>query len=84
MADRQLLTEITGMLAALTGAEAVPADAALEGDLGLDSLDVAELAVRLRERYGVDLVGVLATLEVDRLVDLTAADLAEHVAAVAA
>jgi acyl carrier protein len=83
VADRQLLTDITGMLAALTGADTVPADATLEGDLGLDSLDVADLAVRLRDRYDVDLVGFLATLDVDRLVDLTAAELAEHVAAVA-
>jgi acyl carrier protein len=83
MAGRQFLTEITALLADVAGADAVAPDATLEGDLGLDSLDVADLAVRLRDRYAVDLVGFLATLDVDRLVDLTVGDLAEHVAAVA-
>jgi acyl carrier protein len=84
MVARQFRAEITAMLAAVTGADTVAPDATLEGDLGLDSLDVAELAVRLRARYGVDLVGYLATLDVDQLVSLTAGDLADHVAAVAA
>lgn len=84
MAARQFHAEITAMLAAVTGADTVAPGATLEGDLGLDSLDVAELAVRLRARYGVDLVGYLATLDVDQLVSLTAGDLADHVAAVAA
>ncbi|HEX3649082.1 MAG TPA: acyl carrier protein [Pseudonocardiaceae bacterium] len=83
MAARQFRTEITALLAAVTGADAVAAEATLEGDLGLDSLDVADLAVRLRERYDVDLVGFLATLDVDQLVGLTAGELADHVAAVA-
>ena len=84
MAARLFRAEIAAMLADLTGAGAVAPDATLEGDLGLDSLDVADLAARLRERYGVDLVGYLATLDVDQLVGLTAGELADHVAAVAA
>jgi acyl carrier protein len=64
----------------------VSPDTTLEGDLGLDSLDVADLAGRLRDRYGdrVDLVGFLATLDIDELVALTTGDLARHVAGVAA
>lgn len=84
VAGRQFLQEITALLATVSGAGAVAADATLEGDLGLDSLDVAELAARLREDYDVDLLGFLAALDVDRLVALTAGELAEHVAAVAA
>lgn len=84
MAGRQFLTEITALLADVAGTDAVAPGTTLEGDLGLDSLDVATLAVRLRADYDVDLVGYLATLDVDQLVDLTAGDLADHVAAVAA
>jgi acyl carrier protein len=83
MGARQFRAEITAMLADVVGADAVAPDATLEGDLGLDSLDVTDLAARLRDRYAVDLVGFLATLDVDRLVSLTAGELADHVAAVA-
>lgn len=77
----ELFAEIAGLLHEMTG-ESVAPDATLEGDLGLDSLDVAELAVPLRDRYGIDLVAFLASLDVDRLVALTAGELTDHVAAV--
>jgi acyl carrier protein len=81
----ELFPEIAGMLAAMAGADAPPApDVTLEGDLALDSLDMADLAGRLHERYGVDLLAFLATLDIDQLVGLTAGQLAEHVAGVAA
>ncbi len=69
------------MLAEVTGEERVAPDATLEGDLGLDSLDLIEFARRLRDRYGVDLLGYAATLDIDELIALTAADLARLVAA---
>jgi acyl carrier protein len=83
----ELFAEIAGMLESVTGTDMpVSPDTTLEGDLGLDSLDVADLAGRLRDRYGdrVDLVGFLATLDIDELVALTTGDLARHVARVAA
>ncbi|HEX5405144.1 MAG TPA: acyl carrier protein [Pseudonocardiaceae bacterium] len=81
----ELFAEIAGILAEVTGVDPPAApDVTLEGDLGLDSLDVVDLAVRLHERYGVDLLAFLATLDVDGLVGLTAGELTEHVAAAAA
>jgi acyl carrier protein len=82
----ELFAEIAGMLAAVAGVDDLPVapDVTLEGDLGLDSLDVADLAGRLHERYGVDLLAFLATLDIDELVGLTAGGLTEHVAGAAA
>ncbi|HEY3752575.1 MAG TPA: acyl carrier protein [Pseudonocardiaceae bacterium] len=82
----ELFAEIAGMLAAVTGVDdpSVTPDVTLEGDLGLDSLDVVDLGGRLQERYGVDLLAFLATLDIDQLVGLTAGELADHVAGVAA
>ena len=69
------------MLRQVVGAPARTADR-LEADLGLDSLEVAALATGLRARFGdrVRLPDLLASLELDRLIDLTAADVAGYVA----
>jgi acyl carrier protein len=60
----------------------VSADARLEADLGLDSLDLTALAAVLRLRFGdrLDLAGFLAGLELDELIALTAGQLADWVA----
>ncbi len=60
----------------------VTADARLEADLGLDSLELVALAGALRDRFGdrVDLPGYLAELELDELIELTAEQLARFVA----
>lgn len=79
--NRELFTEIAGMLAEVTGEEGVAPDATLDGDLGLDSLDLIDFAGRLHDRYGVDLLGYAATLDIDELIALTAADVARLVAA---
>lgn len=65
----------------VTGAPVV-ADARLETDLGMDSLELATLAAELRGWFGnrVDLGGYLAGLELDELIDLTAGRLAGHLA----
>lgn len=76
MAAGQLRSELADVLSALTGITPITPDATLEGDLGIDSLDVVDLAAWLRERNGFDLLGYLATLDVDGLVDLTVARLA--------
>jgi acyl carrier protein len=53
----------------------------LEGDLRLDSLDLAALSALLRDRYGtaVDLTGYVAGLEIDQIIGLTVADVAAYV-----
>jgi hypothetical protein len=57
-------------------------DTRLDGDLLVDSLELAALDVLLRQRYGdgVDLVGYVAGLDIDEIVALTVADVAGHVA----
>jgi acyl carrier protein len=57
-------------------------DSRLEDDLGLDSLEVAELGELLGRRYGavVDLSAYLAGLELEQLLALCVDDLIELVA----
>jgi acyl carrier protein len=81
------LSVLAGLLAEATGepaawAEQVRADARLEGDLLLDSLEVAALAELLSRAYGdrVDLMGFLAGLGIDELIGLTVGDVAAYVA----
>lgn len=76
-----LVADVLGALGRVTGAP-VAAGARLEGDLGMDSLELAALAAELRTRFGnrVDLPGYLAGLELDELIELTARDLAEYLA----
>ncbi len=81
-----LLAEIAGLLREATGEDdewqaAIRPDARLDGDLQLDSLELATLGELLRERYGdrVDLPGYLATLDLDELIALTVADVAAYV-----
>ncbi|WP_075907077.1 acyl carrier protein [Actinomadura sp. CNU-125] len=52
-------------------------------DIGLESIEFAALAGRLRARHGdrVDLAEIAAELDVDEFADLTVADLARHIAA---
>jgi len=85
-----LLAELTGLLLRVTGederwAAAVTAESRLELDLKLESVEVAALAVALREAYGdaVDLDRLLAGLEIDELLALTVGDLAGYVAGAA-
>ena len=73
-------------LAAATGDESllsigINGATRLEGDLCLDSLDLAALGALLRDRYGtaVDLTGYVAGLEIDQIIGLTVADVAAYV-----
>ncbi len=77
-----LAAEVLAALGRVTGAP-VAADARLESDLGMDSLELAALAAELRDRFGdrVDLAGYLAGLELEELIELTSGDLAEYLAA---
>jgi acyl carrier protein len=78
--------DVVEALAAATGDESllstgISAATRLEGDLRLDSLDLAALSALLRERHGaaVDLTGYVAGLEIDQLIGLTVADVAAYV-----
>jgi hypothetical protein len=53
----------------------------LEADLCLDSVDLAALGAVLRDRYGtgVDLVGYVASLDIDGIIALTIGDVARYV-----
>ena len=82
------LSGLIAMLLAVTGedqgwARALTPQSRLEGDLALDSLELAALGGLLRDRYGpaADLPGYLATLDMDQLIGLTLADLLAYLAA---
>ena len=87
-APRQdLLAGVIAMIAQATGedeawASAVTATCRLEGDLWLDSLELAALAGLLQSAYGdeVDLATFLTGLEIDELIGLTVGDLVSYVA----
>lgn len=63
-----------------TGGE-IGAATLLEGDLWLDSLDMAALGAVLRDRYGtaVDLAGYVAGLDIDEIIGLSIGDVARYV-----
>jgi len=78
--------DLAELLAAVTGDESllsagITAATRLEGDLFLDSLDLAALAALLRERYGtaLDLAGYVAGLGIDELIGLTAGEVTGYV-----
>lgn len=80
-----LLGEFAEMLRQVSGesgewVSGITPNARLEGDLGLESIEVAALGGLLRERYGAaaDLPGLLAGLELDELIELTVGDLVRH------
>ena len=80
------VAELAGLIAQVTGQDAasagrITAATSVEDDLELDITDLADLAAALRIRYGerVDLLGHLAGLDLDRLIELTVGGLADYV-----
>lgn len=78
--------DMAELLAAVTGDESlrnagIRAATRLEGDLWLDSLDLAALSALLRDRYGaaVDLTGYVAGLDVDEIIELTVGEVTGYV-----
>jgi acyl carrier protein len=78
--------DVAEAIAAATGDESllstgINAATRLEGDLRLDSLDLAALSELLRDRHGaaVDLAGYVAALDIDHIIGLTVADVAGYV-----
>ena len=81
------LSELAEALRQVTGENAAWAarirpESRLEGDLGLDSLELAELDGILRDRHGngVDLMDHLAGMDIDQIIGLTVGDLLVHLA----
>lgn len=54
----------------------ITAGSLLEADLGIDSLELAELNVLLRARFGsgIDLVAFLRALDIEQIINLTVGD----------
>jgi acyl carrier protein len=74
--DAQLFGELAAVINSITGNETAPARTArLEADLRLDSIELAALAQRVTERFGVDLADQWTELSFDELVDYSVADL---------
>jgi acyl carrier protein len=80
------LADMARALAAATGDDSllnvgIDVTTTLEGDLCLDSLDLAALGAVLRDRYGttLDLAGYLAGLDIDEIIGLTVGDVAGYV-----
>ncbi|HEY7142781.1 MAG TPA: hypothetical protein VH637_00910 [Streptosporangiaceae bacterium] len=81
-----VLASLAAMLAAVTGedgqwAAGITAASELEADLHIDSLELAALGGRLARASGgrVCLDDLLASLDIDRLIGLTAGDIAAWV-----
>lgn len=75
-----LLGDLAGMLCEVTGADAawvssVTPDSRLDGDLWLDSVELAALGALLHQRYRIDLLAHLAGLDLDQLIELRVKDL---------
>jgi acyl carrier protein len=78
--------DVAAAIAAVLGDESelgskVTSATSLEGDLCFDSVDVAALAVVLRDRYGpgVDLARYVAGLDIDEIIGLTVGHVAAYV-----
>lgn len=82
-----LVAQIAALLREVAGEDeqwlaALGPQTRLDADLLLESIELAELGAALARRYGerVDLVGHVATLELDQIIELTIADVAAYVA----
>jgi acyl carrier protein len=76
--------DVAVAIASILGDESVPgitSTTTLEGDLGLDSVDVTALGAELRSRYGadVDLGRHVAGLDIDEVIGLTVGGVADYV-----
>jgi acyl carrier protein len=84
--DPELFTEIIGILRDVTGesaewAEQITPNARLEVDLGMESIELIELAELLQSRYGdrVDLRAFVAGLDIDQIIGLSVAEVVAYV-----
>jgi acyl carrier protein len=80
----ELFDEIVRILREVTGEDdewsaRIAPTCALEGDLGLESMELVDLGERMRAVFGIDLAAHVAELDIDELIDLTVADLVAYV-----
>lgn len=82
-----LVAQIAALLREVTGEDehwlaSLGPHTRLDADLLLESIEFAQLGGALARRYGeqIDLVGHVATLELDQIIALTIADVAAYVA----
>lgn len=87
-APGEVIAEVTALLRAVVGeagpwAARIGPGTRLDGDLFLESVELAELGDALARRFGesVDLGGYIALLDIDEIIALTVADVAGYVAA---
>jgi acyl carrier protein len=85
--ERELVARIAALLRDVAGEDehwlaGIGPHTRLDGDLLLESVELAELGDALARRYGehVDLVGHVAALTIDEIIALTVADVAAYVA----
>jgi acyl carrier protein len=79
-----LIDALTGLVGADYVEEMeVGPDSRFEADLELESMEIAELAEQLMERYGarVDFVAWFADMELDQLIELSLGDVARFIVA---
>ena len=86
--ERELVARIAALLRDVAGEDeqwlaGIGPHTRLDGDLLLESMELAELGDALAGQYGehVDLVGYVAALTIDEIIALTVADVAAYVAA---
>jgi acyl carrier protein len=84
----EFFAEIVALLRDVSGEDAewmagIQPATTLDGDLMLESVELTALSAALQRRYGpgVDLAGYVAGLDIDQIIGLTVADVAEYVAA---
>ncbi|GAA1171987.1 hypothetical protein F4556_006489 [Kitasatospora gansuensis] len=80
----ELLREVVGEDRAWL--DGIGADTRIDGELLVESHELAAWSLALRRHYGdrVDLVGYVAGLDIDRIIALTMGEVAAHVATAAA
>jgi acyl carrier protein len=86
--DPELLGRIAGLLQEVTGEDGewralIGPDTRLDLDLLIDSVELASLSLALERIYGgsVNLAGYVAELEIDQIIALSVAEVAQYVAA---
>jgi acyl carrier protein len=81
-----ILAEITQMITDIVGeeillVEEITMDTSFSDDLALESIEFVALAERLQDRYGpeIDLMALLAGLDIDEIMGLTVGVLVRHI-----
>jgi acyl carrier protein len=75
-----MIDEVASLVRQVTGETTVGPQTRLDGDLLMDSIEMTALSQLLHDRFGgPDLLAHLSELELDQIIALTVADVAEYV-----